>query len=642
MKNLILFFFLIPSVLSAQYLFDFETGSVFDWQQVPPGRREVDSRDAITLQRLMRNDAVWGDVVINEIMCDPEPEVLLPACEYIEIYHGSRFPLDLEGWRLEVNGRGFEIGSLKLGPGEYAVLGGPRIVELSGPATGELGGSAIGRLGGSGILEPGEPATGELCGPVIGELPADRVVPLFASSGSLPNKGAEVALYDNDGTLIHVVRYADPGNGEPWKQEGGWSLESADPGRPCNTSRLWAYSEDERGGTPGERNSIFNPAEDREPPRFLYMGHPGPGAVSLHFSELVRFDPEQMRRAYLLPPGVRCDSLSAGNPYFDHVTLHFPRDLPEETGAILWIPPVSDCSGNLCPEMKIPVGRVSDPQFSSVQINEIMYDPAEGCPEFIELVHPGNRFHELGDIRLDVKAGDGLMDRLVPLCEGSRILAPGEYVVLTRHPGRLRLHYALDQTGLWIEMKEMPSLTNGGGTIFLADRSGNVIEMVQYRDEMHMPIMDETRGISLERISHERPGTDPGNWHSAASAEGYATPGRKNSQSLRETEGGNGLRVDPPVFSPDLDDYEDFLQISPGLEGTGWVIRLWVTDLKGNMVRQLANNHVTGPSSVYTWDGREDDGRMTVEGIWVVHLSGYHPATGKRFRDKAAAGIIYR
>ncbi len=607
MKNLLFFFFLFPSVLSAQYLFDFETGPVFEWQQVPPGRREADTRDA-----------GWGDVVINEIMCDPKPEVLLPACEYIEIYNGSRFPLDLEGWRLEVNGRGFEIESLQLGPDEYGVLGGPGIVEMTGPA-----------IGG-----PGDPATGEL--------PADRVVPLFAPSGSLPNQGAEVALYDNRGTLIHVVRYADPGTGEQWKQEGGWSLESADPGRPCNTSRLWAYSEDERGGTPGERNSVFTPEEDREPPRYLYMGHPAPDAVSLHFSELIRFDPERMRRAYMLPPGVRCDSISAGNPFFDHVTLYFSRDLPGEPGAILWIPPVSDCSGNLSPEMEIPVGKTSGPQFSSVQINEIMYDPAEGCPEYIELHHPGNRFHELGDLRMDIAAGDGTMDRLVPLCGGSRILSPGEYVVVTRHPERLRRHYALDHTGQWIEMKEMPSLTNGGGTIFLADRSGNVIEMVQYRDEMHMPVMDGTRGVSLERISHERPGTDPGNWHSAASAEGYATPGRKNSQSLGESAGGEGLRVDPPVFSPDHDDYEDFLQISPGLEGTGWVIRLWVTDLRGNLVRQLANNHVAGPSSVYTWDGRGDDGRMTVEGICVVHLSGYHPATGKRFRDKAAAGIIYR
>jgi len=555
-----------------------------------------------TFTGLMRNDAVWGDVVINEVMCDPEPRVLLPGCEYLEIYHRSRFPLDLEGWRVEVNGRSYGISGLKLGPGEYGVLAGP---------------------GGE-------------------ELQAGRSVTLFASSSALPNAGAEVALYDHHGTLIHVVRYADPGTGPGWKQEGGWSLEATDPDRVCNTSHRWEYSEDRRGGTPGEKNSKFIPAADTEPPRFMYMGYPGSGSITLHFSELIRFDQDQMNRACLLPSGVRPDSMTTGQPFFDHLMLHFPGELPQGTDASLLLPSVSDCSGNLSPALKIPVRQVSGPRFSSVQVNEVMYDPADGCPEFIELHHPGDRFHELEDILLDTGEGEEFMMHAVPLAEESRILAPGDYVVLSRHTGKLMQCYGLERSGKWIEIRDMPSLPNSGGTIRLADRSGNVLEMVHYQDGMHMDLMDDTRGVSLERISPARLGTDPGNWHSAASIAGYSTPGRKNSQSLRDGGGGAGLAVEPGVFSPDQDGYEDFLQISVVLEGQGWVIRLWVTDLKGRPVRQLANNHAAGPHSTYTWDGEQDDGSMCPEGIYVVHLRGYHPVSGERFNGKRAAGLIYR
>jgi hypothetical protein len=630
LKSLSLFFFLAPSVLQAQYFVDVGTGTVFDREKVPAGRwlagpdgaiagsfaqhhgyygQEADSlvpveitRTSGTVMRVKGNGAAWGDVVVNEVMCDPVPPVHLPGCEYLEIFNRSAFPLDLDGWRVEINDRSYRIGGLKLGPGEYGVLGGP---------------------GGDALHVPG-------------------YLSLFSSGAALSNEGATVALYGADGTLVHVTRYAHPGNGPEWKRQGGWSLESADPDRPCNTSGLWEYATDDRGGTPGEKNSIYVPGTDRQPPRFMYMGYSGKGSITLYFSELIRILPERVNRARLLPAGDHPDSITMGKPFFDHLTLHFPGDLPRGPGARLLLPSVSDCSGNASPVMKIPVGQVTAPRFSSIQVNEIMYDPQEGAPEFIELYNPGTLFFDLQEVCLDVEEQGAPIRRLVPLIEGSRILSPGEFVVLSGDTNSLVRAYGLDDSGTWTELKSMPAMSNKGGTIYLADRSGNVIEMVHYDDGMHMDLLDDTKGISLERISPARPGTDPGNWHSAASIEGYATPGKKNSQSPAEGDAGSGLSVEPKVFSPDQDGYEDLLQVSFAVEGQGWVIRLWVTDLKGCVVRRLAVNHVAGPVSTYTWDGEQDDGGMAGEGIYVIHLRGYHPVSKKRFQRKAAAGLIYR
>ncbi|MGM0475111.1 MAG: lamin tail domain-containing protein [Bacteroidota bacterium] len=594
---------------------DLSNGSDFDRAQntsIDRAQTPVTGREQIPLTGLKMDPgsfsagstesrAGWGDVVINEVMCDPTPAVSLPECEYLEFFNRSDHVLDLEGWHVKINEKDHVLDPLRLGPGEYGILAGP---------------------GGDEILQ-------------------ERILILPSSAPFLPNGGATIALYNSGGTLVHVTRYGDPGKGPGWKQEGGWSLEATDPDRVCHTSRLWEYSVDPRGGTPGKKNSIYSPQTDTEPPRLAYTGIDNAGSITLHFTEMIRILPEHRTGIVLRPSGVRPDSISTGQPVFDHMTLHFPENHPGSGDRYLLVPSVSDCSGNRSPLLNIPVGQVALPRFSSVQINEVMYDPPEGAPEFIELHNPGDLFYDLGKMCLDVaKEGGSLTDPEI-IGEHSRVLPPGGYAVLSGSSSG-GIVYGTEHPEKWLRVENMPALYNGGGTVYLTDRSGNVIDLVHYNDRMHMAVMDDTRGISLERISSERPGTDPGNWHSAASIAGYSTPGEQNSQSLRNVESGKELSLEPKVFSPDQDGYRDILQISIGTGEQGWVIRLWVTDLKGRLIRQLANNHVTGTSSGYTWDGERDDGRMAGEGIYVVHLRGYHPSSGKRLNRKVAAGVIYR
>ncbi len=105
------------------------------------------------------------------------------------------------------------------------------------------------------------------------------------------------------------------------------------------------------------------------------------------------------------------------------------------------------------------------------------------------------------------------------------------------------------------------------------DRSGNTVDRVAFNDQMHMEGIDDTRGISLERVAWDRPGLDPANWHSAASIVGYATPGSPNSQREPDLPFMEILDVKPKVFSPDNDGYQDLLGISLGSMEQGSVIR---------------------------------------------------------------------
>ena len=533
------------------------------------------------------------------MMADPNPPVDFVE-EYLELYNRSGRVLDLENWVLHVNTRSYTLSATLMPDGT--------------------------------LLTPG--AFGVVLGP------------------TLPNGGATLSLYDSGGHLVHAARYGVPWDGADWKKEGGWSLESPDPEQVCNISVLWEYSRDRAGGTPGRINSNHTILEDLEAPVLLYSGFDDPageiqgdgetGLLRLFFSEPVLMSPAELQQIVLLPGNLLPLEAGLQAPLASVLELRFPLDLQERPHFKVRIPRLADCQGNDRTSLEAMAGSVSEPVKECVQINEIMYDPMEGFPEYIELALPGKRFYDLRELAIHVVDEGEPADNPLPLSDHSRLVVPGSFLVVTACEEHLREAYHLDRSGQWVELEGMRKLDNEGGTIFLTDRAGNVVDRVDYGDQMHAEILSDTRGISLERISGERSGSDPDNWHSAAAIEDYATPGRVNSQAMSETETDLLFQVEPLVFSPDNDGYQDLLEIVVSTGTSGWIIALWITDLQGNHLKNLANNHLTGPRTIYSWDGTHEDGSMVPTGICVIHARAYHPLTGEQWIRKRAVGLVYR
>lgn len=541
-----------------------------------------------TLLAFMRNEAEWGDVVINELMADPDPPMSLALDEYVEFFNRSQYPITMAGWWLEVGTRMYpltgEMQDLELNPGAYRVF----------------------------------------------------------QDISLPNQGSLLGLYSREGKLVHAASYELPYDAPSWKLEGGWSLESPDPSCFCSTSRLWEYSLDHRGGSPGEVNSIRFDCLDEQAPLFLYFGYEVGGGISFHFSEKFVLDADLGQRVILNPGNYRAMDLRAAHILGEKLACSFAVEPSKLQTYSIYLPAVSDCYGNLSREMKFNGGLARAPVVGSIVINEIMYDPRDGEAEYIELFNAGTYFVDLAALGFDVSIADEGQNELEVLSDHSRILAPGAYVVLTGSIQHLMASYGLENSGKWVEVADFESLPNGEGRIWLSDRAGNVIDAVFYKKNMHMDLISDTRGIALERINPGAPGNDSSNWHSAASIEDYSTPGHINSQMITGNISKPELVQEPRIFSPDNDGYNDFLVISPGLDEPGCVLRLWITGTGGTMVRMLANNHLSGSHSQYVWDGRMDNGQMAAGGFYIVHLRTYNPGSGASQNLKCAVGLVYR
>lgn len=149
-----------------------------------------------------------GDILINEVMANPKGAAGLPETEYVELYNTTGTDIDLSGWSFYYATKATPLQSVIPAKG-YAVLfreGRDMRVDHGGVS-----------------------------------------IPLASFPAALANTGKDLQLKFKD-TLIDAIAYPKAKPGYSWERIGD----------------NWAYSSDERGGTPGSANTTgdYSPVEE--------------------------------------------------------------------------------------------------------------------------------------------------------------------------------------------------------------------------------------------------------------------------------------------------------------------------------------------------------------------------------------------
>ena len=152
----------------------------------------------------------------------------------------------------------------------------------------------------------------------------------------------------------------------------------------------------------------------------------------------------------------------------------------------------------------------------------------------------------------------------------------------------------------------------------MLDDSQQVIDEFQYSEKMHHPLIDDNEGVSLERLSFETSTQNTANWRSAASSVGFATPGYANSQQREELQTNADIVLDPEIFSPNNDGYNDRLLIHYQLEKPGYSANVKVYDSKGRLINYLVKNETLAQEGDWFWDGEKMDSSRSALGIYIV------------------------
>ena len=544
------------------------------------------------------------DVVINEIFADDSPQVGLPEGEYIELYNRTEKVLDLTGWGIQDPSSMTNWGNLSLLPGEYLILTRPEY-------------AAAYRNFGK-VLEINLPGLG--------------------------NASDSLWLVNSVGLAMDYVFYDDAWYQDDNKRSGGWSLERIDPNfTDCNNEENWRASVNGKGGSPGESNSIVGTFEDNKVPRLSGIQIVDAMTIQVFFTEQMDEATLDQVAMYDINNGIGTPSLSIPvGPGYRSTLLILDQELDDQTSYTLQVSGVSDCAGNVL-SGEIPFGFPAPIAAGDIKLNEILFNPYRGGADFVEIANVSDKILDLKELSLgEIYEDTDSIFNAKPVSPATVLLFPGEVICLTREVAIQEATYQPPLEARFHQMSSFPSYDDAKGEVVLFTAT-DTLDRFRYLDDYHFPTLADDEGVSLERISLERPTDDPANWHSASSTVLYATPGYANSQAVELNPEETSVSIEPQTFSPNGDGQDDVLAIHYDFDFVGGNARIQIFDSNGRPIRILQQNTLLNPGpGTFFWDGRNEQNQKADIGMYVILFEVLNQQNGEKQVFKKVAVLADR
>lgn len=523
------------------------------------------------------------DVLITEIMVDPDPAVGLPNAEYVELKNRTTKPVNLQGWRLATpSARSGALPQFILQPDSFVL-----------------------------VTTPSQQMSLAAFGTTIS----------VASFPALVNTGTTISLTSADNRIIHAVAYSDEWYNNDAKAKGGWSLEMMDEANPCTGASNWTASTDPKGGTPGKKNAVAASNRDETPPALVNATVINPTTLLINFSEPLDSNSAVAFANYRLQPALAIVAVNALNPMLQQVELTLAAPLDTNTLYTLTVLEVVDCSGNVLGiRNKLPIGRPQPIETGDIVINEILFNPKPSGTDYMELYNRSEKVIDMGTLYIANRSGSGQVANARKILQNPFYAFPGDYIVLTENRAILFKQYFVPNADAALQVSSLPSMPDKEGKVVLLNGQNVVIDEVQYADDWHHALIADKEGVALERIDPNGPSLDKNNWHSAATSVGYGTPTYKNSQ-YKQIFTEAYILVAPKTFSPDGDGFDDKTNIAYLTATTGFVANVTIYDAAGRAVRQLVKNNLLAQKGTWTWDGLDDRGQRLPIGTYIIHTT---------------------
>ena len=531
------------------------------------------------------------DIVFNELLADPTPSVGLPEKEFIELYNRSGKVLDLGDLTLQVNTTSRDLPNYSLAAGDFVLL-----------------------------VDEADTALWSPFGNVLGmDLPG------------LSNSGATLALMKNS-VIIHQVNYNKQSYRNNEKDDGGWTLEAVNPENPCLGEGNWVASTSLQGGTPGKQNEVLDITFKNNTLEVVQVFPNTASDVTVKYNQIVGMNAADISN-YSIIPDLGIISASSN---LNTVVLEFGS--PMKSGIVYEfkvLSGVTNCVNSLPSENQtFKLGLAEAPSSGDVVINEVLFNPVSGGSDYVELLNVSDKIIDIATLAIANTQKVGA----IKVITSSGLLFPNQYVAFT--PDRFQVvgHYDVPDTA-WVVENLLPSFNDDEGNVSLVF-NGDVIDSVNYDEEMHLDLVSDKNGVALERINPNGDSDKANNWISGASNVNYGTPGYKNGQFASGViSGSDYIQVRQKIFSPNGDGFEDFVLFDFELPASGYTLNGRVFSADGQYVNRLSNNDILGRTGTIRWDGVDDSGRGLSAGIYIVRFE-FFQADGEKIVELETCGIV--
>lgn len=522
----------------------------------------------------------FGDIVFNELMIDPTPVVYnLPEVEFIELFNPSEFNIDLTAWNIHKDDNIYTFPNYTITANTHVIIGSEAAINLFPDSIPKLA---------------------------------------LTSFPTLNNTEMTLELRDQDDQLIDLISYTNSWHIDDFKKAGGFSLERIDAYN-ITWQNNWISSCSTTGATPGRQNCSHAENIDTEAPYITHIDIIDSTTITIFYSEPLWQAELENTDYYQFSNQLIIDSIIAKNTDISmEVDLILSTSLDRNIVYQLLIQGINDLNMNVIESSQISLALCDYPEYNNIVINEIMFSPLTGYPEYIELYNNTNYPFDLENLLLTQKDDDDGWETGKTISLYNHLLLPQSYLVLSNNAALLTEQYDINDK-LVIDVS-LPSLPNTTGDIALMTTNYELIDHVIYDEIWHSTLLSDTKGVAIERISANNNSNTADNWFSASALTNYGTPGALNSHAQTEQSENTTIHISPEVFTPDGDGNEDFTTIYFGPEHEGASARVLIFNRRGQRIKELVNNSLIGNSASVRWTGTKDDSSRAPLGPYLVWI----------------------
>jgi len=540
---------------------------------------EKASVSAVKLNFYHVSAAHTGDVVINEIMYKPKEGKGLPKVEYAELYNLRDYSLKLDDVEWIDRGKVRDFISDTIAAHGYLILGGPSIDTLKN----------YGKV-------------------------------YRIKNFVLVDDSAAIVLKRRMGEVIDSVYYKSYWIRDKHKRsEGGYALERIFPEKRGDDVLNWYESVAEKGGTPGEQNSVYGNCPDQVAPEILTYRLTE--TLDLLFSENVIPESAVCVSAYRLEPDYGYPlKVEVKNNW---VSLFFSRSLKSGEEVRLFVSGVRDGCGNVMRDTVLNLFLPAEPQPGEVLLNELLYEAQPADAEYIEFYNNSDQTFDLKDIRIAKRKSDGELYAWKQLADTTVYFPPRSLVWICSLPEMIVAHFGYNCLENCRVMATKLALPDEGGTIVVVNNKQQIIDELTYGKFLHNPLVKERKNVALERVGYEGGTNNSLVWTSAAgdAAGGWGSPGLPNRAVARALLAVNktGLTRRPEVITPDGDGNNDEVEIIVDEEGQTFSVKIGIYTARGELINSITHGSPVQNRGVFYWDGTNGKGSLVPAGIYVIY-----------------------
>ena len=508
------------------------------------------------------------DLIINELMVDPEPIVQLENVEYIELYNRANYTINILDWVLIIDNKEYKLDTLQIESNDYLIL-------------------------------HNEDDS------LFFEDHNSYNIPF----SSLNNSEGYIGLFDNENMLIHEVYYCKNWHENSNKENGGWSLEMIDYNNYCTGTTNWKSCQNIVGGSPGLPNSVLEENPDDSKPFLVDIVILKEDEIQLNWSENLYDSTLYFFNSYEFSNGLIPQEI---NHIMDETYIRFFDELNANTNYQISLGALKDCQGNqsfITGDFVLGIW----PEGDQIIINEILFNPKPDGYDYIELYNNSEQYVDLS--KLLIGNYDSVLTSIVnpeTISEFIYTLSPKNYVVLCEDTTWLNANYLREHQANYIEIAQLPSLPNSIGTVAISDIAYQLIDAIHYSEEQHFPLLETVDGVALERLNPTST-----QWFSAASTNNYGSPGAVNSQFIYPSKTNARLCVEPEIFSPNNDGKKDITSITLKLDKMAKT-SISIYNKQGLLVTILAENELVNSTANWIWNGLDHQAYRLPIGVYIL------------------------